>query len=63
MVPIPDTVTDKMAASVNCALATMVNAVYSITHEHVESKVALIQVNMIEMHALIFKGVGLDSGS
>ena len=47
MVPIPDTVTDKMAASVNCALATMVNAVYSITHEHVESKVALIQVNIL----------------
>ncbi|XP_072051199.1 L-threonine 3-dehydrogenase-like [Amphiura filiformis] len=43
VVQIPDTITDKMAASINCALATMVNAVYSITHEHVENKVALVQ--------------------
>ncbi len=54
VVQIPDTVTDKMAASVNCALATMVNAVYSITHEHVENKVALVQVIFIYHHVFVF---------
>ncbi|XP_022095735.1 uncharacterized protein LOC110981969 [Acanthaster planci] len=43
IVKLPDSVTDKMAAPVNCALATMVNAVGSIEHKRAPQSTVLIQ--------------------
>eukprot|EP00057_Strongylocentrotus_purpuratus_P014698 XP_011669172.1 PREDICTED: L-idonate 5-dehydrogenase [Strongylocentrotus purpuratus] len=41
--PIPDHITDKMAAPINCSLATMVNAVSSFSHKDAGSKSVLLQ--------------------
>nr|XP_054755724.1 L-threonine 3-dehydrogenase-like [Lytechinus pictus] len=42
--PIPDHITDKMAAPINCSLATMVNAVSSFSHRDASSQSVLLQV-------------------
>ncbi|XP_071794887.1 L-threonine 3-dehydrogenase-like [Asterias amurensis] len=43
IVKLPDHVTDKMAAPINCALATMVNAVGSFEHKRPSKRSVLIQ--------------------
>ncbi|XP_071489575.1 L-threonine 3-dehydrogenase-like [Diadema antillarum] len=40
---IPDHVSDKMAAPINCSLATMVNAILSFSHQDADKKAVLLQ--------------------
>ncbi|XP_038072858.1 L-threonine 3-dehydrogenase-like [Patiria miniata] len=43
IVKLPENVTDKMAAPINCALATMVNAMGSFEHKRASQKSVLVQ--------------------
>ena len=44
ILPLPDSIPDTVAAPINCALATAVNAVQSVSKDKVQGKSALVQV-------------------
>ena len=59
--PIPDHVSDKVAAPINCALATMVNALSNLPPGGPD-RVAMIQVRTIILYLMIHaKGLVLTS--